>query len=710
MPRLHKTLTDYLVIAISPALIMTLIGSLAFFLLAVFYRGQHGLRLNYVIALFVFAAVLIARISIEESRERAMLFAVPLTLATLLVGAKFVSFSGPLASYSLVINAGLLLLILWCADRLTWDCTVIDDQEDASGEGLLQTAGLDRPAGAGDSAAPAAPPEPAGTTQRKLPATGWWERFLERRRRRHAPGVWVVYFSLAALPIFGMGQRLIPATDLATRRDVFWLLCLYVASGLGLLVTTSFLGLRRYLRQRHVEMPLEMAGVWLSLGAIMIVVLLMVCALLPRPSAEYSITHLSFQVGSPDNLQPSRHALGTDGKETRDQPASVTGGSKPTDKPTDKPADPSAKSADKSSGAPGDKSSGQASGEPGDKSSGGAADKSSSDKSSGDKSSGSPGDKSSGKPADKSPGEKSPGDKSSGSPADKSSGKPQAADAGKSEKPASPGSAPDKSARSWDGAKQPQSDGATKPDAAGEKSPSQRRDGKPRPDSSSAQEAKDNRSSAPPKSPPPSSSSSPSTPPSSFSPMRLLNQMLGSAPYLLKAIYYLAFAALVGYLVWRYRRAVWAALRDFLEALRSFWEHLFGVRHETSETPASAAEPARPLPRFADFPDPFASGAARRMKPDELIVYSFQALEAWAREQGCGRLPDQTPHELAEQIAAAHPAPGAEAAGLANQYCCVAYAPALAVRPDLAQLQRLWRVLQEAQRAPEPVAASSSSR
>ena len=174
MPRLHKTLTDYLVIAISPALIMTLIGSLAFFLLAVFYRGQHGLRLNYVIALFVFAAVLIARISIEESRERAMLFAVPLTLATLLVGAKFVSFSGPLASYSLVINAGLLLLILWCADRLTWDCTVIDDQEDASGEGLLQTAGLDRPAGAGDSAAPAAPPEPAGTTQRKLPATGWW--------------------------------------------------------------------------------------------------------------------------------------------------------------------------------------------------------------------------------------------------------------------------------------------------------------------------------------------------------------------------------------------------------------------------------------------------------------------------------------------------------------------------------------------------------
>ena len=42
---------------------------------------------------------------------------------------------------------------------------------------------------------------------------------------------------------------------------------IYVASGLGLLLTTSFLGLRRYLRQRRLEMPVTMAPVWLLLGA-----------------------------------------------------------------------------------------------------------------------------------------------------------------------------------------------------------------------------------------------------------------------------------------------------------------------------------------------------------------------------------------------------------------------------------------------------------
>ena len=50
---LHKTLVDYLVIAISPALIMTLVGSLVFFLLEVFYRGNFQGRLEYIFALFV---------------------------------------------------------------------------------------------------------------------------------------------------------------------------------------------------------------------------------------------------------------------------------------------------------------------------------------------------------------------------------------------------------------------------------------------------------------------------------------------------------------------------------------------------------------------------------------------------------------------------------------------------------------------------------
>ena len=68
--RPRPTLADYIVIAISPALIMALIGSLVFFLLELLYQGQYEARLQYVFTLFVFAAVLIGRISIEEGLPR----------------------------------------------------------------------------------------------------------------------------------------------------------------------------------------------------------------------------------------------------------------------------------------------------------------------------------------------------------------------------------------------------------------------------------------------------------------------------------------------------------------------------------------------------------------------------------------------------------------------------------------------------------------
>ena len=66
--KLYMTTEDYLVIAISPALIMALVGSLVYFLIEVFYAGDYAARLNYAFGLFVFAAVLIARISIEEGQ------------------------------------------------------------------------------------------------------------------------------------------------------------------------------------------------------------------------------------------------------------------------------------------------------------------------------------------------------------------------------------------------------------------------------------------------------------------------------------------------------------------------------------------------------------------------------------------------------------------------------------------------------------------
>ncbi|NOZ40919.1 MAG: hypothetical protein GXP24_11940, partial [Planctomycetes bacterium] len=124
----------------------------------------------------------------------------------------------------------MLALVWWSAHKLTWDCTLIDDNEDASGEGLMQRIGVDE----------------LITENELLPSDN-----AKHGKTPHTPGLWVLYFSLAALPLFGIGQKWIPAGDVGRRQYAFGLLAVYVAAGLTLLVTTSFLGLRRYLRQRR---------------------------------------------------------------------------------------------------------------------------------------------------------------------------------------------------------------------------------------------------------------------------------------------------------------------------------------------------------------------------------------------------------------------------------------------------------------------------
>ncbi|MCA9071566.1 MAG: hypothetical protein KDA84_21720, partial [Planctomycetaceae bacterium] len=72
--RPQQTLADYVAIAISPALIMVLVGSLVFFLQEVGYSGEFGGRLKWILFWFVFAAVLIARMSIQEGKEHAAVY------------------------------------------------------------------------------------------------------------------------------------------------------------------------------------------------------------------------------------------------------------------------------------------------------------------------------------------------------------------------------------------------------------------------------------------------------------------------------------------------------------------------------------------------------------------------------------------------------------------------------------------------------------
>ncbi len=308
------TFADYAAMAICPALIVAAVESLVFFLIELGYGGSYTGRLRWTLFWFVVAMVLVSRIAIEKGRQHAGIYGLGLAAATAVVLLQYVG--------NHLVAWCLLGLIWWATSKLTWDCTVIDDEVDASGEGLLQAAKLDE-----QSTKAALEPEDdqrevrtsAGASPRSKGAgvvatsASNVPRTKSRREQAgagakggrvgpdgasprkgpvaqpHAPGRWVLYFSLGALPVFGIGQRLIPLSDPAARLYAFLLLLLYVVAALGLLLLTSFLGLRRYLRQRHLQMPPAMSGSWVGLGAGIGLAVVLLCLFLPRPNADWPL-------------------------------------------------------------------------------------------------------------------------------------------------------------------------------------------------------------------------------------------------------------------------------------------------------------------------------------------------------------------------------------------------------------------------------------
>jgi hypothetical protein len=309
-------LIDLAAVLVSPVLVMLMVGSLTFFLITVLYHGQYPDRLLYTFFFFVFGAVLIARISIRFGRARAGIYAAGLGGACFLAMMAYVKYPpGVMSAVGPIANLLLMGLVWWSADKLTWDCTHFDDDRKASGKGVLAAAGLDdapKPEGEDE-------PEPADKGKKKkkkaVGLLGWVERYQAyreaQRKKAHTPGVWVLYFSLAALPLFALGQSLIDPKDSDTRRETFLQMAVYVGSGLGLLVTTTLFGLKRYLEQRGARIPPVMVGGWLGLGAGLIVVFMAFGAALPRPHSETAWFGMK-RAGKADR-DASRYAVVKDG-------------------------------------------------------------------------------------------------------------------------------------------------------------------------------------------------------------------------------------------------------------------------------------------------------------------------------------------------------------------------------------------------------------
>lgn len=565
--RLQKSAADYMAIAVTPALIMLLVGSLLFFLLEVGYRGQYAGRLNWVLFWFVIAAVLIARIEIEMGSQHAAIYLCAFGIAVSLVVFKFVD--RPWIAFPL------LGLGWWCAKKLTWDCTLIDDSVDASGEGLLAVTGLDAEDQSESNDDTDSSEQPAEEVVTEEPPSQ-----TDDDKKPHAPGQWVIYFSLAALPLFGLGQLLIPASNAASRSYAFRLLCIYVAAGLALLVTTSFLGLRRYLRQRKLKMPAVITGSWAVSGALLAGGVLLVCLLMPRPHAEYTITDLVDSV--------SEEAGNATDQALRSDDAGKGDGRRV------------------------------------------------------------------GKTAEKSKANKSMG-------GEKGEGGKNASDDSKSTPPKS-----GEGEKSGAGQKSGKGEGG-EDSKTGEKSPSG--------SSNKGKTSSDRQSNA------------------EESESSKLSEVGQWVAKLVKWVIYAAMAFAAIFLLIRHRRAVLEGLARFWADIKSLFAGLWGKkprrkREDDSGESLPAAVATQP---FEDFSNPFLTGRAARMPLDELVRYTYAALEAWAEEAGVPRSPDRTVKEFMAQLAEQSPRIEEEARRTGRIYERLAYSDLELPENTRDVMEAIWR-------------------
>lgn len=639
---LDKTFNRVLMEIVGPILIIAMVGALVFFLIEIFYRGPHSARLGWVLGLFTIASVLVSRISIEAGIERALMFGSALAVATFIVTLKLVDFEyGNFAFLEPLVVLAFIAVVMWCANRLTWDCTMIDESRDVSSIGLTELIKRKISRKQAPKKTVDEPGKESSLGQKALFA------LFANSSTKNTPGLWVFYFAFAAFPIFGFGQWFAQPSAGWGYRWIFFLFAVYLGSGLGLLMLTSLLGLERYVNKRGVELPGIVSRTWMVVGTMFALGVMLVMLALPSPSISNGLENaLAFL--TTNSKEPNKHAVGKDGR-------------KEGENANNEKVDNQAKDAPKRDG---DKGEAKGGGKDGKKSGEGKSKGKGKDGSRGkgksDKSKGGKKQKSDSKSGDKS----SSKSKSNQSKSDQSKGGKK--DSSKNQKDAQ-GKKSDAN-KSKDGAKKRGDQGRDQQNKNA-KQERQKEQAKNPPQKQKQANKQGNRNPAPAQNAASNAVSS-------------ISKSLG---------------AIIKYLVYGIGLiALLVTLFLFREELAKFWNELFGSKKEDEEEEKELAKKKRlekPLPGFETFREPFSSGMASSWKPAQTIQYTFQALEAWARGYQQPRDQDVTPHEFAHQLSAVNEEVAAEARQLADLHGQSLFSENNIVQADTSQLKKIWQLM-----------------
>jgi hypothetical protein len=648
---------DVLLRIVGPILIMLMIASLVFFLIEAFYRGPHEGRLRWVFGLFTAATVLVSRISIEEGLERAAIFGFALGGATLVTAMTLVDFDyGALAVLKPVVLILFIVVVMWSANRLTWDCTMIDDSRDVSSIGLTEIIARKFARSENSSGKDSQQKDSPRPIKDAQLSSGWLFLFFVGNHKSNTPGLWVVYFSLAAFPIFGMGQWLAQAGSNSSDTWIFGLFAVYLASGMGLLMLTSLTGLERYLDKRGAQMPSPVSRNWLVVGTVFAIAIMVSVLVLPRPKLGNRLEISILRLTSPDR-QASENAFGNDGQQFDPAGQPVRG-------PANEGQNDAAESphgenpAGHNTNGKSNSGSGESRGEGEDSQSSQTSTNSQSDNS--DSSHQEIGE-----------GQRSDRHNDSVHPTDSESDRKQESSARQPERPGR------KSTEEQRRKDEPE-------DQADKRQAPRNQPAAAQPPPERNQDKKDNRQGR-------QNSAQPQPRRNPVS-SRLFESLAGLTRY---------FTYAVGVIV------LFVLLWMFRQELLRLWQEIFARERKVGEQklaqPDQRSLPDQEIVSFDQFRDPFRSGAVERWQPRETIAYTFQALESWAWESGLERDLDETPFEFAAELAGLQSELGMEAKFLAELHGRCHYGLGGVAPAEVRRLERLWRLMQSERATTEAV-------
>ena len=273
---------DQLVGTIGLVLIVFLMVSLTFFILARFSLSSQWTSSHWLLFWEVFATVLISRMFLIDDLKKvagrySFVFGMVIWVPFALLGEVEI----------LGIVTALMIFVGWFTYKITLDVTDLGEREEDE-DGLLASVGLKKELNPGNKKVS----ESWGDTREESTEFNYEAEEVLAELAKEKPkkvkggkgrGVWVLYFLFGSIPVFGLGGSTQNSTDPNLGKYFLVCLCIYLASCISLLMSTSFLTIRSDLRRRNLSMPLFTAGAWLFSGLFLLISCFVFASMLPRP-------------------------------------------------------------------------------------------------------------------------------------------------------------------------------------------------------------------------------------------------------------------------------------------------------------------------------------------------------------------------------------------------------------------------------------------